>query len=199
MPTLCATLNASNVYDCDNPLVGGLEKTIYVFNADDWKGATLTKNAAGIVTGIALPSGAKAYKITVFKRGILSGKFEESKTNSGPRFKHSVGFTLANNTAAAKSFWKALAYGTFVIVGENIQRTGDLQFEIYGAGSGLEVNDLNRDTAADDGAVKGTFVNDDAMLEGDLPLTLQYPGTTGGTDYSYAATKAALEAFTATS
>lgn len=187
MPTACGAINADILVDCDNKPVGGAEATIYAINKDDWNSATKTFDSTNpnIVTAITLPSGKKAYKLQVFKRGFKP-KFEAQDTDYGVYYKHSIAAAIPLWTNSVKLQIPALAEGYTVFIVENVQKSGGVAFEIYGNDNGLRMPDLTRDLGANEGVVTGTFTNDSDMNESKPPLSFL---PTAGT---YTATKEAV-------
>ena len=149
---ICSKFDENLLANCNDPVVGGVNDRLYLFNYDDWAGAVITRDANGIITNIVLPSGTEAITVT----GQLNSndaRVQNSKTTYTQSYIHEVDFRVFDNSASVKDQVDKILKGKAVIVVQNNYKgtAGDVAFEAYGDNSGLEAIDgLLRDTADTD-------------------------------------------------
>lgn len=101
-------------YDCDSGATG-LVSALIINKADI---ASFTMGADGLVTGITLASGAKAYKIDTVKRSLVITSALKVNEGAPNAFTHTATITsmLSPVTAGYFGFSSAMSNGSFVIL-----------------------------------------------------------------------------------
>lgn len=183
----CGRISSNLLQDCDNPMIGGTDDVMYVINHDDWKEATITRDASNnqLITGITLASSRIAYKFEG-KNNSIEPRAALAKGRYYELYDHEVIFKVFDNSAEVKAEVEALAKGRYVIIIENSHKgaAGESAFEVYGDESGLELAEGERavsDTETQ-GAFNLTLRSSEYSRESHLPATLY--------DTDYATTKA---------
>ncbi|MDX3913758.1 MULTISPECIES: hypothetical protein [Olivibacter] len=138
MATTCGKIAKDQLYDCNNPIFGGAESTIYIFNRDDID--TITRDATNplLVTAIALKANARGYKYEGMNKSTAP-QVDLVKGDYSTRFNHIVNFLVFKNTSETKQEIMKMAVGAFFVIIENKMKSGDSVFEIYGLDQGLEL------------------------------------------------------------
>jgi len=193
MATTCSDLDNDILADCNAKPTGGAEPLMWVLKKADYDAAVKTFDADNklILNSIALATGKKAYQFLVFKRGHKP-RFTNKDTDYGTYYLHEILTSIQIWDNATKLLIPALSDDYYTIIVENVQKSGDAVFEIYGAKNGIRVQDgAVRDLAANDGVYTCTFANDAAYPEPAPPLSFVVLDT--GV-FSYTATKAAITA-----
>jgi len=191
--TVCGKLTADILEDCTVPLVAGTRDMAYVINFADWENATKTKvSGSNTYSGIVLPTGALAYKISGLKNSI-DPDCTQVQVGSYQRFDHMVNMIGYDIDPTIKDQLNAAKDGVYVVIVENFFQgtAGNGAFEVYGADAGLVLRNINKKpTDADtQGGFKFTFMSDELRKEPMLPATVFIT--------SYAATKALVEGLAA--
>ena len=199
MPTVCSTvLSADLKKDCNNLPVGNAEPLMWAITKEDWNNATKSYDADGNLTSITLGTGKKSFQFEVYKNGHKPS-FETVDGGDYPdTFNHQIATSFQNYTNATKKQIPALISSKSVFIVENVQKTTDAVFEIYGTGQGLRLQPgAKRDLAANAGVFTGTFANDKDQYEAGLPISFVVTDMVGGMPvFSYNKTKAAIVALT---
>lgn len=158
--------------DCADIPPGGTRARILLANHDDV--LTVTKDVNGQVTGITMDGGATFYEFTGFRNDVKSF-IEVIKPEIGiPKFKHTVGLVVYENTQLQKNNVENIARGKFMAIVEN--KGKDVHsVELVGEGVGLEIVAGQIRNAHENG---GFFVltlstaDDIGELEPQLPATI---------------------------
>lgn len=183
-------------FSCD--LTGGVEAVLYLFNRDDIASYVRSEDNTQIIEDFVMAQVA-AGPPAVFAKGF---KFEGFNTSVKPktdgvkktynyRYNHQIDFVIFERSASAKEQIESMGRGKFVAVVENLSKTGDSTFEVYGIGVGLTLNTMTDDpTNADtDGAYVLQLASPDDFKEPHMPASFF--------DTDYATTKANLLALIA--
>lgn len=182
----CGVIDEDLLINCDTPLQGGVNDRLILINWDDL--ASVTKNAAGIVTAITLNSGAQAYLVEG-KNNSVAPTQALLKLRFSEVFDHIVNFKTFDLDNALKVQLQNAVKGRFIaIVENNFKGTdGDAAFEIYGLDAGLVVTALTRDPNSSEtqGAYDITMGSSEFAKEPKLPTTVFLT--------SYAVTKALVD------
>lgn len=173
------------VEDCADIPPGGTRARILLANLEDV--VSFTEDADEQITAITMDSGKTFYEFSGFRNDIKSFQ-EVIKPEIGlPKFKHSVGLIVYENTQLQKNNVENIARGKFVAIIEN--KGKDVHsFEVVGKGVGLAIVAGQIRNAHENG---GFFVltlsteDDLGELEPQLPQTI--------TAASYAAALALVE------
>lgn len=193
MATACDILDGDLLADCEAKPVGGAEPLLWLIPKEDWNNAVKTFDGTNklVLRTIVLATGAQAFKFLVFKR-THKPRFTNKDNDYGTYYLHELvsGIQVWNN--ATKAQIAGLADNYYVAIVENVQKSGDAVFEVYGAGNGLRVQDgAVRDLAANEGVYTLTMANDADRYEPNIPLSFAVEVSTA---YNYNATKAAIVA-----
>ena len=150
--------------DCENPVVGGVERTGIIVNRSDIDfsltefetGADARKN---VITKIGLKDGKKAYRVVISTNQPFTGTITtlEVGTNRNT-FTNNVGMVILNNDPdVCANVIDGLATGEFVCILENKYKNinkdtnpGDSAFQIYGYYQGLSTTTLENDKYSED-------------------------------------------------
>lgn len=198
MPTICSALNANLNADCNAKPIGGAEALMWLIPRQDWSAATIvtdTTNSPPILRSVVLPVGKRSYEFLVFKHGHKP-RFQNKDSEFGTYFLQEIITSIQIYNNAVKAQIQALSDNYYVAIVENVNKTGDAVFEVYGTGYGLRIQDgAIRDLAANEGVYTCTFANDANYHEPTPPLSFCVLDTPGNT-FSYVKTKAAILALT---
>lgn len=177
----CGEITQGSVIDeCADLPPGGTRARLLLANFDQVE--SYTEDANEQITAITLAAGATLYEFTGFRNDVKSAQ-EVIKPEIGiPKFKHTVGFVIYENTQVQKNNIENLARGKFVAIVENKGKDANA-FEVVGKGVGLAIVAGEIRNAHTNG---GYFVltlasaDDEGELESQLPQTLivtNYAGT----------------------
>lgn len=184
---ICTRINANVLVDCANPLVGGVEAKLRIYNRDEIAGYVRNATNPQIIEGITMVATKKGYLFEGINSSVKP-KVEMVKKEYGNRYNHLVDFIVFKKGSAAKAILEGLAGGSYVVVIENMYKNGDASFEVLGTDVGLELKSLTNDPndTATDGAYVLQLASPDNYKEPHMPATLFIT--------SYAATKTMLDA-----
>ena len=185
---LCGGISSGIVYDCDNPIVPGVVPDLILFNLRDIATITYDVTKTHIITDIALSSGNQAYKFEGFRQSMRpqANFVRQPYVNA---YDHQIELQVFGITADDKKNLESMALGKIVAVVENLDKTDEVTFEVFGLDVGLEVMGLSR-------------INADVETGGSYSLNLMTPDDAGKEpklpanwfDTDYATTKAKVEA-----
>jgi hypothetical protein len=176
-----------------NGLITGAAETIMIYNWNEIDPSTAFAydvTDTNKVTAITNPSGVQAYDFIGFRRSNKpSYELVPSAVSVG--YSHTIDFTILESTYAQKENLLGMASGRLLVVVENLDRSGDNSFEIYGTKVGLVAITLSR--TVDDIETGAGFVLQLSTAEEDskeplMPLTWDAGG--------YDSTKALFDALT---
>lgn len=177
MSGLCAAITKDISVNCSAPIEGGVKDNIYLINYQDWEDASISTNISNkqIYEAISLPSGAVAYKMEGLnnspapKQSMVKGAFINS-------FSHEINYKLFSINPDVKEQLELKSKGRFVVIVENNYKgdNGEAAFEVYGAGSGLVCESIDRDPNSNDtqGAYDVTLKTSEKSREAHLPATI---------------------------
>lgn len=164
MPELCdSLLSVANVFDCDNPPIGGAEINMIAINRADIDIAVttfLTSYEKEVMTNLTLKVGKKGYLFQGHKTSNNPG-FELVKKEIGKdKFRHLLDAVIFNNSKDAKKSLNEFASGAnIVLVVENVGKGAQNKdaFEVYGYHAGLEIQTATRRVNENEGTTAVTF------------------------------------------
>jgi hypothetical protein len=182
---ICGKLIQNMLYDCTNPIIGGVEATVYLFNRSDIVAYVRDTDNPQIVTDITLATSALGYSYEGYNTSVKP-KTSFVKKDYSPRYDHTLDFVIFAKGAAVKAEVEKLGTNRVVAIIENIHKSGDSAFEIFGTDLGLELTTVKSDPndANSEGAYEITLGSPANFKEPHMPATFFI------TDY--ATTKAAL-------
>lgn len=150
-------LTGDILFDCDNPMVGGIEVDVILINHADIDKSACTFNVANPtqLTNLQLKSGKTGFLLQGIKQ-INELKSELVKKELGPdKEKHIFAGQIINFSADNKKQLQAMKGGRFAVVVElKWKGTSSADaFQIGGFDSGLELNVQTWGTKTNDGQV----------------------------------------------
>lgn len=170
----CGAITAGVTLNCADPLTSGVVATFYIANKDDIASMTYDIANPMIVDTITM----KATKTFFTFEGQLQStepKFAMIKGKYINQFEHSVSALIFKIDPATKEQILNMKDGNFVCIVENnyVGSTGNCKYEIYGAGSGLkaEVLERNPNDTENLGAFKIELKTQEYAREGKPPVT----------------------------
>lgn len=147
--------------NCENRVVGGIEKEGVIMNRSDidYGGVVYDATRKNVIKTLALKTGAKAYKVIVPSNTPFSGTSVtmEAGTNRNT-FTKKIGFVIFDSGPdVSENIIDGLATGEFVCILENkhkslnkAENAGDSTFEVYGLTQGLKATTLENDKNSED-------------------------------------------------
>lgn len=160
------------VDDCADIPPGGTRARVLLANFDDV--LSYTEDANEQITAITMDSGATFFEFTGFRNDMKSFQ-EVIKPEIGlPKFKHSVGLIVYDNTQLQKNNVENIARGKFVAIIENKGKDVN-SLEVVGKGVGLEIVAGQIRNAHENGGfftLTLSTADDIGELEPQLPQTL---------------------------
>lgn len=173
----CGKITKNESPLCDTPLQGGSEDKIVLFNWDEWKEFTISRNVDNpqVIEDIVMGSGVTGYLMEGKNNSVLP-KTTYIKQRFSEVFDHELNYKIFTIDGETKSELEKKVKGRFVAVVENKFKgtDGDSAFEIYGADAGLVVTALTRDPNSSDtqGAFDIILKTDEFSKEPHLPSSL---------------------------
>lgn len=173
----CNKITSEILVNCTYPVEGGVKDNVYLINYEDWRDANITRNTSNkqIIEGIALPSGAFAYKMEGLnnspapKQSMVKGAFFNS-------FSHEVNYKVFSLNPTVKKQLGLKSKGRFVVIVENNYKgdAGEAAFEVYGDSSGLICEAIERDPNSADtqGVYDITLKTSEKAREAHLPSSI---------------------------
>lgn len=186
----CARISANIELDCDNPIQAGVKDRMVLINWDDYDAAVKTVDVSNsqIIESITFATTATGYLVegqnnsNETKETLIKGRYAKS-------FEHQVVFKVFNKDADVKQQLERLSKGRVVAIVENnfTGVDGNASFDIFGHGSGLIMEALERDASNQDtqGAYDITLKTSEFSREAHLSATLF--------DTDYTTTKAVFD------
>ncbi len=147
MPS-CGLLNKGSTYDCDEPLQGGVDADVILFNKDDV--ASITRavvDGANVITDITLKNGKIAYEFQGFGTSVVPN-YNQRRNQASVTYDHVVQLQVYEVSQAMKNALEKAALGKMVGIVKNQSNTTLKNFyEVYGLGNGLMLTDNPREPA----------------------------------------------------
>lgn len=192
----CGKITKNRLYNCQKRIFGGVEAVLYLFNREDIASYVRDSTNQNIVRGITMKTGKKGFRYEGYKKTIKPTVTGVAK-DFGPAFTHAIGFLILENGSEAKAEIEAIAFGEFVAIIVNKQKTNDAAIEIFGTDAGLTyapgiIRDL-QDTATE-GAYQIALQNAEGSEEPHLPASFAVLTSDQDPVYSYDLSLTALEA-----
>lgn len=188
----CGKLVQNMIYDCQNPVIGGVEAVVYLFNRSDIAAYVRDDTNPQIIKDITMVTGAKGFRYEGYNTSVKP-KTTFVKKDYSARFDHSVDLVIFLKGSDVKAEIEKLGTSRVVAVIENVHKSGDSAFEIFGTDLGLELTTLTSDPndANSEGAYVVNLTSPANFKEPHMPATLY--------DTDYATTKSGLLALITTS
>lgn len=173
---VCANLASSLAFDCDNPLVSGVDASLlYLINRSDIASFTEDGTNKQIITGITLKTGSKQAYLW---EGINNSVRPNTQTLTDGyfpwQFQHTVEYRIFDRTPATELQVRNQVASDLVAI---YVRKGD-NIKIMGLDSGLNNNTFTLDEYEEQSAIVMTLTTDtdNGDFEPYLPRTFESGG-----------------------
>ena len=139
----CTGISIGAAYDCENPLVAGVDQRLILINKADYDDATVTYDVTTttLITDIVLAAGGKQGWAFQGVRTSLNPQsaFIPAKVSVG--YDHQVDFLVFDISQVQKDNLEELGLDKVVAVVQNMNVPGnaDSVFEVFGKDTGLEL------------------------------------------------------------
>lgn len=180
--TACGGITSGTDYDCDNPIVPGVNQRLILGNLDDIESVTYDLLNPTVIDDITL----KAAKVAFVFQGVrqsLNPSYELVPGTISVGYNHIVNFLAFQISQTVKDNLERMALGKLFAVIENKNNVGNGNsiFEVYGLNVGMEATVITRVPADQEsnGAFTINLVTPEA--EGKEP---KMPQTWFDTDYA---------------
>ena len=142
---VCGGITAGSAYDCDDPLISGMQPKVWLLNKSDIDTITYGANTS-VVTAISLLAGGKASYVFDGYRQSANAEVEFVPQTLTSGYDHKLSLQVFDISSLQKLNLEKMALGKLVAIVENNNAVGngDSVFEILGAGVGMEVETLTR-------------------------------------------------------
>lgn len=177
----CGGLTMGADYDCETPLVPGVNQRLILGNQDDIASITYSIANPSLIEDIVLKSTKQAY---VFQgvRQSLNPQYELVAGTVSVGYMHTVNFLAFDITQEAKDNYEKMALGKMfaAIENKNSVGNGNSIFEVYGLNVGLEASTITRIPADQESGGAFTLALTTPEAEGKEP---KMPQSWFDTDY----------------
>lgn len=184
MALACGAITSGVTLNCEDPLAAGVVASFYIANKDDIASITYDAGNPMLATNITMKASKAFYKFegqlqsTEPKFAMIKGKYVN-------QFEHSVAALIFKIDPTTKEEILNMKDGNFVCIIENnyTGANGNCKYELYGAGSGLkaEVLERNPNDTENLGAFKIELKTQEYAREAKPPVTL-YSTTLAATE-----------------
>ncbi len=163
--------------DCENPLVGGLEADVLLFNRSqiDFTAITFDANNKILCNSFGLLPNDNVGFILRGVKQVNNTSAELVKKENGPdKKKHIFNGFILTPSAANKLQLEIMSEGGDIVAMVHKKWKGANNaeaFEIYGLNSGLQLQTVTYSSTENDGAIGFQLANPDGYEEPKLPLT----------------------------
>lgn len=152
---LCDSLLANDIqgFNCDNPMIKGVENIGVLINRSDINLASVTKDAATHeITALPLVSGKKGYQIVQGGNTPFSGSQQEMVVGTYQNtITNTFQFAILNSGQTTAAIVDALMNGVFVgVLTNKYAATGEFKHQVYGLDAGLRASAMVRELYNDD-------------------------------------------------
>jgi hypothetical protein len=141
----CGGISAGADYDCDSPIVPGVNQRLILGNLDDVLSVTYDTTVTTLIKNITLKSGKQAYSFEGIRQS-LSPSYEMVPGATSIGYMHMVNFLAFQIDQSSKDNYEKMGLGKLfaVIENKNAQGNGNSLFEVYGLNVGMEANAITR-------------------------------------------------------
>lgn len=194
MADLCGGITIGAEYDCETPIVAGVNQRLILLNKADYDEATVTESSTtpGLITNIVLKAGGvKGYAFEGIRKSLNpQTAFVPAAVSVG--YDHQVEFLIFDISQAQKNNIEKLATGQGVVAiiqNTNSEGNKDSVFEVFGRETGLILQAgpmrINGDLETNGAYTINLKTSDDFGKEPHLPASYW--------DTDYATTKAKVD------
>jgi hypothetical protein len=166
----CVGLIQGSDYDCVNPLKSSVSERLLVGNLNDIETITYDVTNPAIITDIKMKLDTAMFAFTGVRSSVKPEiGFSADEFTVG--FVHKVLFSVFEVDAASKNNLQAMASVKTFAIYQNPKDTSlnDAVWEVLGANTGLEMQDLSRMPQSKDGSYKLDLATSDTASETQLP------------------------------
>lgn len=167
----CANISSGIAFDCDNPLVSGVDaENLFLINRADIESITLNATNKHIAEAITLKAGGtQAYKFEGFSNSVRPSGENVTEGFNKFKFTHTIEFRIFDRSAPTKEQVRAIVAGDLVAIYFRKGKT----IEIMGSGVGLTSNTVTFNEYEEESAYLMTLATDtdNGDFESYLPLT----------------------------
>lgn len=191
MADVCGKIAAGALFNCAQPITGGVDDRIILINKSDIQSVVYDVNNSLIVTDIVLTASpaAVAYAF-VGTNNSVDARWQLNRVKYGKNYDHEVIFKIFDDGPVTRQTIDEMAGGKFVVIQINNYRglLDKAAFEIKGLSQGLILTaaEANKSDSDTQGAPNLTLATPDTYKE-PLPPAFFF-------DTDYATTKAKVEA-----
>ena len=138
---VCGGITIDALYDCDNPIVPGVDQRLILGNLGDIDTITFDLTIPTLITDITLLSGGKEALFFEGIRQSLNPQYSLIPATVSVGYDHQVDFLVFDLNQVQKENLEAMALTKLfaVVQNRNNAGNGDALFEVYGIGTGLEL------------------------------------------------------------
>lgn len=139
--TVCGGITLGAAYDCDSPIVPGVNQKLILGNKDDILSITYDVTTTTLITGITLKAGGKACYAFQGIRQSLKPQYQFAPQTVIAGYDHQIDFMVFEITQAQKDNLERMGLEKLFAVVENMNAAGNGNsiFEVYGLKAGLEL------------------------------------------------------------
>jgi uncharacterized membrane protein (DUF485 family) len=174
MAFACGAITSGITLNCEDPLTSGVVATFYIANKDDIASITYDPSNPMVADSITMVA-TKTFFTFEGQLQSTEPKFAMIKGKYVNQFEHSVGALIFKIDPDTKKEILNMKDGNFVCIVQNnyTGATGNCKYELYGAGSGLkaEVLERNPNDTENLGAFKIELKTQEYAREGKPPVT----------------------------
>lgn len=171
----CGLLDGSIAIDCDNPLNGGANDRLILYNFSEIAGYTPNGTNPQLIEAITLASGKTGYTVEGKNNSVEPSQLLV-KQKYGEVYDHEIRFKIFTSSPDVKKRIEAMVKGRYVaVIQNNFQgANGNAEFELYGRKAGLVVKELKRTLVDADtqGAYDIVLATPEATKEPNLPNSI---------------------------
>jgi len=141
----CGGITVGAPYDCNTPIVPGVNQRLILGNQDDIGTITYDVVKPTLIKDITLKTGKACYVFDGVRQS-LTPQYELVPGTITVGYLHTVNFLAFDISQAAKDNYEKMALGKLfaVIENKNALGNGDSVFEVYGLQVGLEASAITR-------------------------------------------------------
>jgi len=141
----CGGISAGADYDCESPIVPGVNQRLLLGNLDDIKAVTYNVANPSLIEGITMKTGKAMFAFQGIRQSLTpSYEFVAGTVSVG--YNHMVNFLAFDINQAAKDNYEKMGLTKLFAIVENKNSVGNGNsiFEVYGGNVGLEAATITR-------------------------------------------------------
>ena len=145
LASACGGISAGADYDCEAPIVPGVNQRLLLGNLDDIQAVTYNVANPSIIEGITMKTGKAMFAFQGIRQSLTpSYEFVAGTVSVG--YNHMVNFLAFDITQEAKDNYEKMGLTKMfaIVENKNAPGNGNSVFEVYGGGVGLEAATITR-------------------------------------------------------